>query len=59
MVTNWCTAMSPLRIARSSTVTCPAQLGGVRDDDAVADVAVVRQVHVGHEEAAGADRRRR
>ena len=54
---NWWTPEPALTLAKSSTVDMAAERRHVAEDRVVADVAVVRHVHVGHEHVAIADRR--
>ncbi len=52
---NWCTPDPALMFAKSSTVHVAAERRHVAEDRVVADVAVVRNVHVGHEHVVVAD----
>ena len=55
--TNWCTPVRPPRITQSPTCTWPASVRVVGEDGVVADLAVVRDVHVGHDPVVVADAR--
>jgi hypothetical protein len=52
---NWWTSVKPPRITWSSTVTCPASVAALAKMIVVADDAVVRDVHVGHDPVVVAD----
>ena len=52
---NWCTPENAPTLAKSSTVDVTGQRRGVAEDRVVADVAVVRDVRVGHQQVAVAD----
>ena len=54
---NWCTPAKPPRITQSPTCTWPASVRVVGEDGVVADLAVVRDVHVGHDPVVVADAR--
>ena len=52
---NWCTPENAPTLAKSSTVDVPGQRRGVAEDRVAADVAVVRDVGVGHQQVVVAD----
>ena len=54
---NWCTAEPALTLTKSAIGDVAAERGVRPEDRLVADVAVVRHVHVVHEQVAVADRR--
>ena len=54
---NWCTTVKPPRIASSPTSHVAGELRVVREHGVVADLAVVRDVDVGHDPVVVADAR--
>ena len=55
MRTNWCTPVKPPRIDPVADVHVAGELRVVGEDGVVADLAVVREVHVGHDPVVVAD----
>ena len=54
---NWCTRRAGADVGEVLDVDVAAERGVRPEDRVVADVAVVRDVHVGHEQVVVADRR--
>jgi hypothetical protein len=55
--TNWCACVLPPRIAPVADADMAGDLRQVGEDGVVADLAVVREVHVGHDPVVVADAR--
>jgi hypothetical protein len=55
MRTNWWMPHMPPTTTQSSMTTWPAHVDRVRQNDVVADLAVVRDVRVRHQQAVAAD----